>query len=44
MGQEADRINRMDRIKEKAASNLDLPSLLNTVNPVNPVSLLSSLV
>jgi hypothetical protein len=32
---EIDRINKMDKIKEDASSNLDRPCLLNLANPVN---------
>jgi hypothetical protein len=32
-----DRINKMDRIREAAASYIDTSSLLNLDNPVNPV-------
>jgi hypothetical protein len=37
LGRKVDRINRMDRMKEKAFSIVYPPVLLNLANPVNPV-------
>ena len=39
--EEIDRINWMDKMKEKAFNLPDLPCFLNLANPVNPVYSLS---